>query len=348
MEIHQLEYFVTIVNEGSISAAARKLNLSQPPLSLQVRHLEEELGAVLFLRGARQITLTEEGRALYRYAVEILDLERSAAEDIRSMRNGSSAALRLGTISSCHCPELYSALRAVHKKTPGISFRIREGNTFELLDLLRKGRIELAVVREPFSGEGLQRLTIRTDRIVAAMTPQSADRLPGLPAGCRPDTPLSPDLPASESRSAIEGAGSLPVPEAWEAWQASGPAQVSSPPGTLSPSSPVAIRTLQDIPLIIYRRWEDIIRARFASHHIAPQVLCVCDDARTCLRWVREIPETAALVPASVLEEPSGLVMIPLDDDTPPTAMTLVWRSGHNLSPEARLLVQAFHPSSRT
>ena len=69
MTFDQMQYFAAVVEEGSISAAARRLHMSQPPLSLQIRNLESEYGVQLFERGARQIRLTEAGRLLYRHAV---------------------------------------------------------------------------------------------------------------------------------------------------------------------------------------------------------------------------------------------------------------------------------------
>ena len=65
MDFHQLQYFVAIAESGSITAAAKKLFLSQPPLSMQMKRLEKELGCVLFLRGAREVQLTEAGKLLY-------------------------------------------------------------------------------------------------------------------------------------------------------------------------------------------------------------------------------------------------------------------------------------------
>ena len=65
MEIKQLEYFRAIVDEGNVSAAARALHMTQPPLSYQMKMLEEELQVQLFIRGTKRITLTETGKALY-------------------------------------------------------------------------------------------------------------------------------------------------------------------------------------------------------------------------------------------------------------------------------------------
>lgn len=68
MDLKQLDYFTAIVDEGSISAAAKKLHISQPPLSTQMKSLERELGAVLFERGLRSITLTDAGKLMYQRA----------------------------------------------------------------------------------------------------------------------------------------------------------------------------------------------------------------------------------------------------------------------------------------
>ena len=66
MELRQLRYFVTVVEEKNISKAAKRLHLAQPPLSIQLKNLEQELGCVLFERGAREIELTEAGLLLYK------------------------------------------------------------------------------------------------------------------------------------------------------------------------------------------------------------------------------------------------------------------------------------------
>ncbi len=74
MDIKSLRYFITVAEELNITKAAEKLNLSQPPLSIQIRNLEAELDTVLFIRGKRNLELTESGRLLYRRAKESISL----------------------------------------------------------------------------------------------------------------------------------------------------------------------------------------------------------------------------------------------------------------------------------
>ncbi|MGI6116934.1 MAG: LysR family transcriptional regulator [Bilifractor sp.] len=168
MDIHQLQYFIAVVEEGTISAAARKLNISQPPLSTQIRLLETELGTKLFVRGARQITLTPAGRTLYQYALEMTDIERQAIEEIREMSTGGTGTVRVGCISSSHVPEIYDGFYRFHEKYPLVRFKISEGNTFELEDMLARNELEMAFVRTPENFKNVRRLTIRHDPMMAA------------------------------------------------------------------------------------------------------------------------------------------------------------------------------------
>ena len=81
MDLKQLRYFTTVAEEGTISAAAKKLFMSQPPLSTQMKLLEQELGCSLFVRGQKHIRLTETGRLLYDRAQTLLRMEASMRHD---------------------------------------------------------------------------------------------------------------------------------------------------------------------------------------------------------------------------------------------------------------------------
>ena len=155
MELRGLSYFVAIVEEGSISAAAKQLHISQPPLSAQLRHLEDELGVTLIERGARHVTPTAAGRALYERAKRLLLLADAARQEVSQIAGGVRGVVRLGTISSCGPALLTPAFAAFCAQYPALRFEVREGNTYQLLDLLRAGAIELAVLRTPFADEGL-------------------------------------------------------------------------------------------------------------------------------------------------------------------------------------------------
>ena len=243
MNLEQLTYFVTVVEEGTISGAARRLNMTQPPLSLQLHNLEEEFGLKLFERGARQIRLTEAGHHFYDYAIRILDLRDNAAEEMKNLRTGRKGSLRIGVVSSASCEEFFHGLDRFRKSHEKIQFKIYDGNTYQLLNALEKQKIELAVIRTPFPGAELDILNIKTDRIIAAATEQYIEKLPK---------------------------------------------------GTIS------FKDLKDHPLIIYRRWEKIIKELFSREKLSPNIRCINDDARTTLQWA-EAGVGVALLPASIM-----------------------------------------------
>lgn len=169
MELKQLQYFMTVVDEGSISAAAGKLLMSQPPLSTQMKQLEQELGVVLFERGARHIILTDAGRLLYTRAQSMLHMASVTKKELDNLHNGLRGILRLGFISSCGTEVVQQKLMEFHRFYPDVHFEILEGNTFELLEALENREIEIALIRAPFPSEtNLDVCTLYADPMCAA------------------------------------------------------------------------------------------------------------------------------------------------------------------------------------
>ena len=172
MDLRQLKYFKTIIEEGTITGAARKLHISQPPLSSQMHLLEKELGTSLFKRGARQVTPTEAGSRLYRYALEMLDLEMAAREEISILKTGHQGVLRLGLVSSGGHWKLYKLLKQYENRYPHIQIKVIEGNSYELLEKLRKGKIDISLLRSPFSTYGLEMVVLdRSPMGIGALAP---------------------------------------------------------------------------------------------------------------------------------------------------------------------------------
>lgn len=181
MDIRQLLYFTTIAEEGSISAAAKKLHLSQPPLSYQMKLLEEELHLPLIERSARGIALTEARRVLYKRAQGILELSELTRKEMLAMASGFTGTLHIGTVSSSGASLLGWRIPAFHQKYPQIGFAIHEGNTFELMEMLESGLIELAIVRTPFHNDQLNCLYLSPEPMIAA---GAASFFPaGMPSG---------------------------------------------------------------------------------------------------------------------------------------------------------------------
>ena len=167
MDLKQLRYFTAVVEQGSVSAAARVLFMSQPPLSTQIRQLEEELGCRLFDRDGHKLTLTGAGKLLYERAEGLLEMAESMEKELRDFKEGATGTLRLGAVSSICSADLPGWLRAFHQDYPGIRFELSEQNTYQLLDQLRSHRIDVAIIRTPFSPDGLEYQILRPERMMA-------------------------------------------------------------------------------------------------------------------------------------------------------------------------------------
>jgi DNA-binding transcriptional LysR family regulator len=140
-----LRTFLTVCREGSISGAARKLNVSQPSVSVAIAQLERSLDGALFTRGRQGITLTPPGEALLRRAKQMDALLRNAEEAVRLARRGVRGPLRIGGTPGA----LVSLVPAAIARMEGgdrLSLHIIEAADAQLTELLRGGEIEVAVV----------------------------------------------------------------------------------------------------------------------------------------------------------------------------------------------------------
>ena len=122
MNLKQLQYFIAVVEEKQITAAAKKLNIAQPPLSYQLKQLEAELETKLFTRTAHGIVLTDAGMMLEKYARKILDLTTVAEEKVKKTTKGELGKISLGTVSSSAAALPIGKLKEFRKYYPEINF----------------------------------------------------------------------------------------------------------------------------------------------------------------------------------------------------------------------------------
>ena len=141
-----MQYYLAVVREGTISAAAEALHVAQPSLSRQMKELEEELGAPLFERGNRRITLTEEGMVLRKRAEEIVRLMQMTGEEISQIKNHISGSVRIGAGESLSFHYLSRTAASLAEDHPDIRFHITSGDTQDLMDELNNGLIDFAVI----------------------------------------------------------------------------------------------------------------------------------------------------------------------------------------------------------
>ena len=167
MDIKQLHYFTTVVEEKTVTAAAEKLHMTQPPLTMQLHALESELGCKLFERKGRTLSLTDAGQHMYRRALEIIGMCDNAQREMKDYRNGTVGTLRIGVISSVQGTLFTKILKEYHDRYPNIKISVFSANTYQLLEKLQNREIDTAITRTPFSAAKLHAEYIRTEEIHA-------------------------------------------------------------------------------------------------------------------------------------------------------------------------------------
>lgn len=286
MDIRQLKYFYTIAEEGQITSAAKKLHMAQPPLSQQLKILEDELGVKLIKRGSRHIQLTDSGKILMNRARQILELTSSVKKEINDFSKGLKGTLSLGTISSSGAVLLNEKLLKFHKEHSDIRFEIYEGNTYELIDMLNKGIIEIGIVRTPFNALNFECKYAIEEPMIAA----------------------------------------IPVKSSW-----------------IPKKDMISVNDLKNKPLIIYRRFEQLIYEACIEHGFEPEIFCKNDDARTAILWANA-GLGIALVPKSAfgLAANSNLIYKEIKSEKLRTKTAAIWVKDRYISPLASKFIESF------
>lgn len=169
MELHQLEYFVHVAETGNFTRAAARAHVSQPGVSAQIRRLEREVGEALFDRTQRTITLTESGTALLPYARAALAAVaegQQAVDEIRGLVRGSVRVGMMANLPSLRIADLLAGFRDQH---PGVQISLTDGRSSDLVDRLRAGVLDVAIIGLPGAPpEGIRARPIHSEPLVIA------------------------------------------------------------------------------------------------------------------------------------------------------------------------------------
>ena len=170
MDLRTLKYFTVVAEELNITHAAERLCMSQPPLSNQMKALEEELGVKLFIRGKRQLQLTDAGRLLLLRATQILDMTDKAQHEVMSLEVGMSGTINLGIVEG-RAPFLIARwISGFKEEFPKVKYSMWNGSSDDVLDRLRQGLVDLAVIAAPYDTEHLEGITVGRGPWVAIMS----------------------------------------------------------------------------------------------------------------------------------------------------------------------------------
>lgn len=156
IELRHLRYFIAVAEELHFGRAAARLNISQPPLSLQIRQLEQQIGAQLLYRSQRSVQLTPAGDQYLLDARQILNQVDAASVRAARLHQGHSGELRLGFTSSApFVPAVSRALSLYRQRYPDVLIQTREMNTRAQIAPLQSGELDLGLMRNTTLPRGL-------------------------------------------------------------------------------------------------------------------------------------------------------------------------------------------------
>ncbi|SCY61617.1 LysR family transcriptional regulator [Desulfoluna spongiiphila] len=147
MELRQLKYFLAVAEELHFGNAARRMNISQPPLSQQVKQLEEELGARLFERTSRSVALTPEGVFFKEEAKAILERLERAGDTVRAMARGEEGSLSIGFVVIINQSLLPEVILDYKQRFPKVHLELKEMTTNYQLKSVRNGTLDIGFIR---------------------------------------------------------------------------------------------------------------------------------------------------------------------------------------------------------
>ena len=261
MELRQLEYFREIASTGSINEAARHLNMSQPPLSYQIRQLETELNVKLFDRTSKGVTLTEAGKVLYDRSGNLLEYARST--ELEVSKTGKKRILRIG-LTPTTVDTIMPYIARFSKKNPDVNFEVHDGITYSLYQYLLDGIIDISVARTPLRLDEVSYMELCSEPMIAVSAPENT-------------------------------------------------------------ASSLKLADLLHRPLILYRRYEELIMNTFHAQNMNPDIFCVCDDPRDAMLWVQEGLATAVF-PRSMEDLCTDLPIRIIEEEKLKTRILLAWK----------------------
>ncbi|MEM1254214.1 MAG: LysR substrate-binding domain-containing protein [Cyanobacteria bacterium P01_H01_bin.21] len=169
MELRHLHYFIAVAEELHFSRAAKRLCISQPPLSQQIRSLENELGVKLFERTKRQVQLTEAGKTFLERSYLVLEQLEQAISVTQQIGRGEVGQLAIGFVDTAMYTLLPEILRIFRAQFPAVQLQLHELTTAQQIQALHQKRVDIGIVRSTINEPGLSVECFLTESLVLAL-----------------------------------------------------------------------------------------------------------------------------------------------------------------------------------
>ena len=165
LELHQLQCFIAVAEEGGFNRASSRLRMTQPAISYQVKQLEKELGQPLFYRRPRGISTTEAGRVLFHHARQLIEMVRRTRHAIDRLSGGVTGEVRIGTVNSVGMYILPGVMQNMRAKYPDARPTILYRNSYEIMEALLSNQVDMAIVADPTPDRRFSHETILVEKV---------------------------------------------------------------------------------------------------------------------------------------------------------------------------------------
>ncbi|HEY2022619.1 LysR family transcriptional regulator [Paraburkholderia sp.] len=203
MDLKQIQYFIALFEDGSVTRAAKRLNIVQPALSMQISKLEAELRQTLFERGPHGMTPTDAARQMYRLYVPILRDIEHAREQLSRHDIIVTGRVSLGMVASEAQSVLPESLAIFNALYPQVEVSVADGFSAQLIDAVEAGRLDAAIINRPRGRLSLDTYPLLDEEMVLVT---SAAHGPSLPATITAPTLTELDLVLPTRRNGLRGA----------------------------------------------------------------------------------------------------------------------------------------------
>lgn len=179
MDLKQIQYFIALFEDGSVTRAAKRLHIVQPALSMQIARLEEELNLKLFERGAHGMSPTAAGRQMYRLFLPIMRDITHAREQLVQRDEVVSGNITIGLIASIAEGALAEALTSFRMRYPQVEVTVADGYSTTLIDWVAGGQLDVAIINKPRAQLSLDSRPLLDEEMVLATSAAHGPDLPG-------------------------------------------------------------------------------------------------------------------------------------------------------------------------
>jgi DNA-binding transcriptional LysR family regulator len=170
VDIRQLRYFIAVAEERHFGRAAQRLHMAQPPLSQQIKQLEEQLGTQLLIRTTRKVDLTPAGQLLLERSRTLLGDLEALEQDVRQIGLGASGVLRVGFAGTATYRHMPAIVQAASERLPGLRLNVQGEMLTQQMELaLEEHKLDVAVLRPPVRSADLELKFLEQDELVAAL-----------------------------------------------------------------------------------------------------------------------------------------------------------------------------------